>query len=244
MSAAATSWPPGSHPEAWRRSLTAAEPGVPWVTYYQPETGARVELSRATFDNWVAKAAGMLADECDVEAGSTVLLDLRPHWLLSVWAWATWALGATVLLPSAVGVPDVCITDEPESGCTAGTVLLSSRHPLGLPAGGGATGVVDALADIRGYPDVFSDPVPSAGRPLIADAESTVYADQALDDVLRAHPIERAALMLSSPADAEGLVRALLAPAFHGAALVLVDGGSPGDIEDIRAQERTDVDLN
>jgi uncharacterized protein (TIGR03089 family) len=34
----------------------------PLITYYDDETGERVELSVATFDNWVAKTVGLLRD--------------------------------------------------------------------------------------------------------------------------------------------------------------------------------------
>lgn len=258
MSVAAHSQRPSGHPENWRRVLTTADPGVPWVTYYQPGSGARVELSRATFDNWVAKAAGMLADECDVEQGSRVLLDLEPHWLLPVWAWATWALGATVALPGAesrTDAPtDVYITDNPSGGHSATTVLLSSKHPLGLPAsqtspghtsppGTIPAGVIDAMADIRVYPDVRSDPVPTPNFPLVIDAQHSLGPDASLVTLMQETPVQRAALLRSHPRDAKALARALLAPAFYGGALIIIDGGAPEDIEAIRVQEHADADL-
>lgn len=257
MSAAAHSRSFEGHPEAWRRNLTASEPGVPWVTYYQPESGARVELSRATFDNWVAKAAGLLAEECDVELGTTVLIDLQPHWLLPVWAWASWALGATVVLPEPLGgVPstpaDVCITDnpafDPATPSGSPTVLLSSRHPMGLPATMPGSppvpaGVLDALADIRGYPDVRTDPVPPSGQALISDGEQTVAVGSDLTDLLRSFAINRSALLRTRPTRVTDLARALLGPPFHGCGLVIVDGGSAEDVERIRAQEHVDADL-
>ena len=261
------------HPEAWRRTLTAAEPGAPWVTYYQPESGARIELSRATFDNWVAKAASMLSDECDVEPGTEVLFDLQPHWLLPVWAWATWAIGATVVLPDGVlpdrvlpdrvlpdrvlpdrGLPDVevCITDDPTVHHSAARVLLSSRHPMGLPATQAASGpdsqahpgVIDALADIRGYPDIWTNPVPAVGEALVRDASVSLRTDDQLTQLLQARPVLRAALLRTQPQDAATFTTALLGPAFHGSSLVIVDGGSPADIDAITAQERVDVDLS
>lgn len=259
------------HPEAWRRNLTTAEPGVPWVTYYQPDSGARVELSRATFDNWVAKAAGLLADECDVEAGSTVLLDLEPHWLLPVWAWASWSLGAKVTLPDTDGEKeqnpvDVWITDDPSHAdpthadpsyrSGSATVVLSSRHPLGLPASQPAaqsttqpgsapypSGVVDALADIRAYPDVRADPIPPADQPLIMEGLQELAVGPDLTELLQSTPVQRAGLLRSRPTDARALAGALLGPAFHSGSLVIVDGGTGADVERIRAQERADADF-
>lgn len=244
-----------------------------------------MELSRATFDNWVAKASGLLAEECAVEAGSTVMLDLEPHWLLPVWAWATWSLGATVALPGVLHAShtpvDVLILDnyppEPPSDSTkdsaadatgevgprirASTVLLSSRHPLGLstrtgPSYANSTDlpaevidalpaeVIDALADIRAYPDVRTDPVPEPGGPLVTDGQMTVRAGAELAELLSQTPIDRAAVLRSRPRDATALARALLAPAFNSAMLVIIDGGQSRDIDAIRAQEQADVDLD
>ena len=45
------------------RSALAADPARPLVTFYDDATGERVELSVATFANWVAKTANLLQDE-------------------------------------------------------------------------------------------------------------------------------------------------------------------------------------
>lgn len=235
------------HPEALRRKLTAEDPGSPLVTYYAPATGARVELSRATFDNWVAKAAGMLAEEADVEAGSHVVVDLQPHWLLPVWCWAAWSLGAAVSLPGVeVSVdPAVVITDA--ANRPAGELVLSSsRHPLGLQLGPQTpTGMIDALADIRGFPDVRSDPLPAADAALVTDVTGTTHGGEELAAALATMPQQcRAALLRSSPGDRQALVRALIGPLLGGGALVLIDGGGDADVDRIRQQERIDIDLD
>src|ERR687898_246333 len=46
----------------------------PLITYYDDGTGERVELSVATFDNWVAKTAGLLRDGLGVQPGSRLLV--------------------------------------------------------------------------------------------------------------------------------------------------------------------------
>lgn len=51
--------------------------GRPFLTWYGDE---RVELSYATFGNWVAKTANLLRDGYDVQPGDAVAVDLPPHW--------------------------------------------------------------------------------------------------------------------------------------------------------------------
>ena len=55
--------PPRSPP------CSAPTPARPLVTFYDDATGERVELSVATYANWVAKTAGLAQDELDVERG-------------------------------------------------------------------------------------------------------------------------------------------------------------------------------
>ena len=43
------------------------DPGRPLVTFYDDATGERIELSRITYANWVAKAASLLVDEHDLD---------------------------------------------------------------------------------------------------------------------------------------------------------------------------------
>ena len=63
------------------RALVASDPGRPRITWYDdaagPTRGERIELSARVLANWVAKAANLLVDELDVEAGDRVLVDLR-----------------------------------------------------------------------------------------------------------------------------------------------------------------------
>src|SRR4051812_49712532 len=53
----------------------------PLVTFYDDASGERVELSVATYANWVAKTAGLLQDELDLVRGGLVLVDLPTPWL-------------------------------------------------------------------------------------------------------------------------------------------------------------------
>ena len=49
------------------QSRARTSPASPLITFYDLATGERMELSAASLDNAVAKTAGLLRDELDVE---------------------------------------------------------------------------------------------------------------------------------------------------------------------------------
>jgi uncharacterized protein (TIGR03089 family) len=61
--------------------LLRGDPGRPLVTFYDHASGERTELSVTTYANWVAKTAGLLVDEYDLERGQVIRIDLPVHWL-------------------------------------------------------------------------------------------------------------------------------------------------------------------
>jgi uncharacterized protein (TIGR03089 family) len=140
----------------------------PLITYYDDETGERVELSVATFDNWVAKTAGLLRDGLAVEAGGRVALMLPAHWQSAVWGMACWAVGTCAVLGETDRV-DVAVTG-PDTlsgavGAAAHVVALSLR-PLGarftdpLPPG-----VLDFALEVPSYPDRMAYSAPDPAEP-------------------------------------------------------------------------------
>ncbi|NEC79406.1 TIGR03089 family protein, partial [Streptomyces sp. SID9913] len=92
-------------------SALAADPGRPLVTFYDDATGERVELSVATFANWVAKTANLLQDELSAEPGDRVALLLPAHWQTAVWLLACASVGvvADVASPDP-GAADVVVS--------------------------------------------------------------------------------------------------------------------------------------
>lgn len=80
------------------RAELARDGSRPFLTFYDDATGERVELSVATFDNWVAKSAGLLRDGLSAAPGDRVALLLPAHWQALVWACACWAAGTTAVL--------------------------------------------------------------------------------------------------------------------------------------------------
>src|SRR5688500_11801242 len=115
------------------------DPSRPLVTFYDDATAERVELSVATYANWVAKTAGLLQDELELERGGTVLVDLPTHWLTPVWLGAAWSLGLAVTndVPGAAATADapdlvVCGPEGLERHATTGVpVVALSLLPMG-----------------------------------------------------------------------------------------------------------------
>ncbi|BFO22122.1 hypothetical protein SHKM778_85100 [Streptomyces sp. KM77-8] len=106
------------------------------MTFYDDATGERVELSVATFANWVAKTANLLQDELSVEPGDRVALLLPAHWQTAVWLLACASVGAVADVAGDPAAADVVVSGpDPESlsaarGCSGPRVALALR-PLG-----------------------------------------------------------------------------------------------------------------
>jgi len=142
----------------------------PFVTYYDDSSGERVELSTASFANWVAKTANLIVDGLGREPGDVVGIDLPRHWIAGVWALAAWSAGLRVLVPDrATGSPaehvDVAVRAHPvpmADGAEADDLVIVSLLPLGAPPPFGSlpAGATDYAREVPGYGDRF---VPSAG---------------------------------------------------------------------------------
>jgi uncharacterized protein (TIGR03089 family) len=135
------------------------DPGRPLVTYYDDESGERVELSVTTYANWVAKAGSLLVDELELERGDRLRIDLPSHWLHPVFLGAAWSAGLVVTdsgEPTAV----VCGPDRLDrwAGEAAERVVLGcSLLPLGVRfAEPVPAGVHDVGVEIWSQPDAFT----------------------------------------------------------------------------------------
>jgi len=134
----------------------------PLVTFYDDASGERVELSVATYANWVAKTAGLLQDELDLVRGGLVLVDLPTHWLGAVWLGGAWTVGLAVTDdPDLAAEADLVVCGPQGVETYAGDaarvpVMALSLQPLGgrftgtLPAG-----VTDFAAVVAAQPDSF-----------------------------------------------------------------------------------------
>ena len=138
-----------------------ADPGRPLVTFYDFATGERVELSVATYANWVAKTASLLVQVADLERGQRLLVDLPAHWLTPVFLGAAWTVGLEVVWDES---------DVPADGFVTGPAALSTyaqqagRRPVVatalLPLGVRFAdplpdGVLDFGLEVWSQPDAF-----------------------------------------------------------------------------------------
>ena len=164
-----------------------SDPNGPLLTYYDDATGERIELSARSFDNWVAKTAGLLQDGLALEPGAHVRLLLPPHWQTLVWAAAAWSVGAVVSTGDTHGDPDADIAvaaagpDRLDEAVAIGAddVLALSLRPLGarmsdpLP-----DGVVDYAVEVPSYPDqlvVIMPPEPTDPAFTVAGITQTLH---------------------------------------------------------------------
>src|SRR3954470_1574879 len=171
---------PSPEPAALLANVRTRNPSGPLLTHYDDATDERVELSAATFANWVAKAANLLQDEFDVGPGSTVAVALPAHWQTAAVLLAAWSCGAAVLDTAAeddgrLAEADVvlaaqdriaAVEDTGLVGTEDGAQLLGlSLHPLGLGMRDYAGAARDFAIEVRTCGDVFvpySPPDPDA----------------------------------------------------------------------------------
>jgi uncharacterized protein (TIGR03089 family) len=174
----------------------AADATRPLLTFYDDDTGERVELSVATYANWVAKTANLLVDGLGVGRGEVVgLVDVPRHWQGAVWAGATWTAGLVLAVGGGVdrvaagegGCGEVAVAVVGPDALTghrpvlppAREVLGLSLRPLGAPfADPLPAGVLDYAGEVAGYGDRFSGPPAGAGAPaLLGPAGAAVPQD-------------------------------------------------------------------
>ncbi|GHH87178.1 TIGR03089 family protein [Streptomyces capitiformicae] len=154
------------------RSALAADPARPLVTFYDDATGERVELSVATFANWVAKTANLLQGELSAEPGDRVALLLPAHWQTAVWLLACSSVGVVADVAGDPGAADIVVsgpdTLEAARACSGERVALALR-PLGGRFPQTPAGFVDYAVEVPSQGDRFVPyaPVDPEGAALI-----------------------------------------------------------------------------
>ena len=232
---------PAAPGPAWR-ALVAADPARPFVTAYDA-SGGRVELSRATVDNWVSKTSNMLIDGLGAQPGDRVAVALPLHWQSLVWLLASWSVGA-IAEPARPGeVPSgaqfaVADADRLETALDSGAeeVVGTSLHPLGMPLSGTPPMVTDYTVEVRGHGDHFAHYPVDAGEPALrSDREYTgaelVEAGRARAETWDLGEKDRIAVLSGehAPLSVLGANLSVLGAAVHaGTPLVLTPGSADG----------------
>ncbi|MEU7378425.1 MULTISPECIES: TIGR03089 family protein [unclassified Streptomyces] len=213
------------------RSALAADPGRPLVTFYDDATGERVELSVATFSNWVAKTANLLQGDLGAGPGDRVALLLPAHWQTAVWLLACASVGAVADVDGNARAADVVVsgpdTLDAARACSGERVALALR-PLGGRFPQPPEGFADYAVEVPGQGDVFAPfaPVdPEEPALIVAGAEYTAaeVVERARGDAPELNLTGPGSRLLSAlPYGTwEGLSAGLYAPLTAGASVVL-----------------------
>lgn len=233
-------------PEQFFADLLAADPGRPFVTYYDESSGERSELSTKSLANWVAKTHHLLGDELGLGAGDTALIALPAHWISVPAILGCLTAGLTL---SAEGDADVAFV-SPDTVAAARGILDSyaiapASAAVGFAASAPPPGCHDYVAAVRPQQDKWPGVRFGAGPD-----------DPCLDGQSRAHVAElardRAADLGMAPgarvlstrdwAGPQDWLDTLLAPLAVSGSVVYVRNCADPDVLERRAsQERVDV---
>ncbi|MFE6853255.1 TIGR03089 family protein, partial [Streptomyces sp. NPDC057674] len=156
------------------RSALAADPARPLVTFYDDATGERVELSVATFANWVAKTANLLQGELSAEPGDRLALLLPAHWQTAVWLLACSSVGVTAEVGGDPAGADLVVAgpDTLEAGLAcSGERIALSLAPLGRRFPTAPAGYADYAVEVPSQGDRFAPfaPVDPGAPALVVD---------------------------------------------------------------------------
>ncbi|SMG25267.1 TIGR03089 family protein [Corynebacterium pollutisoli] len=209
--------------------LLRTDPSAPRLTVYNESTGARLDFSALTLDNWAAKVGNMLLEELDLDTTSRIVIDLPVSWQ-SV-AITLGALAAEVEW-GFDGDGDVVFTspDSFERWTGQGRdIVLVTDDPFGrgvVESGGQLpAGAVDFGPTVRFYGDDFYGPAPAL-----------------IDVVVAAGGPER--VLSTGWTSEDGLVRSVLEPLSAGGSAVVVAGMVDAErLAEIAAAEKVTVRL-
>ncbi|MDD7582691.1 TIGR03089 family protein [Corynebacterium sp. 32222D000AT] len=161
------------------KALLDQDPAAPRITVYTEATGARLDFSAQTLQNWVAKIANMLAEELDLEPGDTIAVNLPVSWQAAVICLGALARDVRVQLSTHASTgttdasagadttgpstPQVVFTSPERFEDFPGRdVVLVTEDPFGrgVVESGGALplGAIDFGPTVRFYGDQYFEP--------------------------------------------------------------------------------------
>lgn len=171
------------------RTALTDDPARPFLTFYDDATGERVELSVATFANWVAKTAGLLQDHVGMLPGQRLGIALPVHWQTAVYLQACWAAGVVAHPGDAVDADDVVVTAADRVAEAAGRdvialslrpALEAARGPADLP-----WSAIDGETEVLGQPDAYAPAhsLPATTPGLLLDGATWTSRTWTLDEL-------------------------------------------------------------
>lgn len=170
------------------RSALAADPGRPLITFYDDATGERVELSVATFANWVAKTANLLQDDLTAQPGDRLALLLPAHWQTAVWLLACSSVGVVADVGGDPAGADLVVSGpdslEAARACSGERVALALR-PLGGRFPQAPAGFADYAVEVPSQGDRFAPYAP-------VDPDEPALAVAGAGELTGAELVERA----------------------------------------------------
>ncbi|MCX5343158.1 TIGR03089 family protein [Streptomyces atratus] len=212
------------------RSALAADPARPLVTFYDDATGERVELSVATFANWVAKTANLLQGDLAAEPGDRLALLLPAHWQSAVWLLACSSVGVVADVQGDPAGADLVVsgpdTLEAARACRGERVALALR-PLGGRFPQAPEGFADYAVEVPSQGDRFAPFAPvDPDAPALAVGGVELTAAQLLararEDAAALGLTAGSRLLTGRTYDTwEGLSAGLFAPLAAGGSVVL-----------------------
>ena len=216
-------WPLAAH-----RARTA--PSLPYLTSIDHE-GMRTELSGTSMLNAVAKTAGALAAEAELEPGARIAMHLPWHWQRVVWTLAAWTAGAVIVEQGDAQHCELVVADfESALAFTEWSEpWVVSMHPLGLVDQSLPSSVIDATSLCRMQPDaLLVEPASGDGPALQLRDGTTVTRLEALTWVDERGAADSRLLMNRRSAAGPA---AWLLPALHpllgSGAVILCDEADP-----------------
>lgn len=210
--------------EALLDPILGRDPAGPRVTWYDDESGARIELSALTLANWAAKTANLIRDEFGVLPGSRVCVLLPAHWQTAAVLLGCWWAGVEVVLEPDPDSDLALITaDRLDEAADAPEVAVLSLDAFGRPAEGLPVGVTDYATSVRVHGDQFRpDPAPAGAAALNGRTVAEVLADAAESVSRQGFSVTDRVLSTTDWGTADEVVDGLVAVLSAGASLVQV----------------------
>ena len=227
----------------------SGDPGRPLITFYDDATGERVELSVATFGNWVAKTANLLQDDLGAQPGDRLALLLPAHWQTAVWLLAAFSAGVVVAPGGDPAGADLVVsgpdTLDAARACGGERIALALR-PLGGRFPQPPAGFADYAVEVPSQGDRFVPYTPVGPDAPALELGGEVLTAAAVVDRARK---SAAALGLTGGSRLlsglsfdgwDGLAAGLLAPLAADASVVLCR--HPDQLPDERLAKRKDAE--